>query len=203
MKISNVKQRSEDWFELKRGKIGGTRFSNVISNRKNGLLYELLNERLSPWIDNSDEYVSEEMQFGIDNEAPARKLYSKQSGIKFEEVGAILSDFSEIHLASPDGVNIERGIVLEIKCTMNGAVHLARFFEGVDDKYMAQIKNYFAVSDDVKEVHFVSYCPDRHERPIIQFAFTRDMFVDDLQKWRDKVKSIEEKLNKMQLDFTF
>lgn len=39
----------------------------VISGKKNSLIYELLNERMSPWIDFDDQYIDDDMQFGIDN----------------------------------------------------------------------------------------------------------------------------------------
>ena len=197
MKLSHTIQRSPEWHELKRGKIGGTRFGQVISGRKNTLIYELLNEQLSPWMEQEDEFVSDDMQFGIDNEPIAREIYAKQSGIDFAEVGAILSDFSPIHLASPDGVNIEQGIVLEIKCTRNGAKHLKRFFEGVDSEYLPQVKNYFAVSDEVKEVHWVSYCPERFERPLVVLILTREMFEADIDKGRAEIAKVEAKLAEM------
>jgi len=203
MNIATFKQRSPEWFELKRAKIGGLRFGQVISGRKNQLIYELLNERISPWIEEDDGYTDDDMQFGIDNEPIARELYIKQSGIDFKEVGCIISDFSSIHLASPDGLNEERGIVLEIKSTQKGHKHLKRFFEGVDTEHLPQIKNYFAVSDEVKEVHWVSYCPERFERPLIVYILTREMFEPDIQKGRDEIKQIEQKLNKMEQSFLF
>jgi hypothetical protein len=204
MKIARIKQNSPEWFELRRGKIGGTIFGQVISGRKNALLFDLLNERLSPWIDYTDEYISDDMQFGKDNEPIARELYIKESGIEFGEVGCILSDYSGIHLASPDGLNEPGGIVLEIKCTQNGAKHLKRFFEGVESDHLPQIKNYFAVSDEVKAVHWVSYCPDRFERPLVVYIFTREMFAqDEIDKWRSEIRNIEAKLNVMEQSFTF
>lgn len=203
MKISNVVQRSPEWHELKRGKIGGTRFGQVISGRKNSLIYDLLNERLSPWLEPEEQYISEDMQFGIDNEPVARELYIKQSGIDFIEVGAILSDYSSIHMASPDGVNIEQGIILEIKCTRNGSKHMKRFFEGVDTEHLQQVKNYFAVSDKVKAVHWVSFCPERFERPLVVVILTRAMFEADIAKGRAEVARIENKLNEMEEQYKF
>lgn len=203
MKISNVVQRSPEWHELKRGKIGGTRFGQVISGRKNALIYDLLNEQLSPWMEQEDEFVSDDMQFGIDNEPVARELYIKQSGIDFIEVGAILSDYSSIHMASPDGVNIKQGIVLEIKCTRNGSKHIKRFFDGVDTEHLPQVKNYFAVSDKVKAVHWVSFCPERFERPLVVVILTRAMFEADIAKGRAEVARIENKLNEMEERYKF
>lgn len=179
MKLSNVTQRSPEWYALKKGKIGGTRFGQLISNRENRLEYELIDEALSDFLF-PDDHISDEMQFGIDNEPIARELYSKQTGIDFQEFGAILSDYSDIHMASPDGVAGDE--VLEIKCTENGAIHIQRFFNGPEKSMIPQIINYFAVSDEVKRVHWISYCPNRPERPIVRFLFERSSVIGEDRK---------------------
>jgi len=208
MKIETMKQGSPEWFELKRGKIGGTRFGQVISGRDNMLVYELINEQRSPWMDLSDGFVSEDMQFGIDNEPVAREEYSKETGIEFIEVGAIVSEDSNIHLASPDGLAGHR--VLEVKCTQNGALHIQRFFKGVETKHLPQIKNYFAVSDDVTEVHWVSYCPDRYERPLVTHIFTLDTIIeknktirDLIPFWRAEIQKIQTEIEVLTKQFIF
>lgn len=211
MNLNHCKQLSPEWWDLKVGKISGTRFGQATSGRKNRLLYDIINEKLSGYIQ-QDDFISEDMQFGNENEPIARQLYIEHSGIPFEEVGAILSDFSPIHMASPDGLNVELGIVLEIKCTSNGAIHLQRFFEGPEDKYMPQINNYFAVSDDVKEVHWVSYCPYRTERPLVVFQFIRSDFitedkkrgtVDEIAEGRQAIIALEAQLNDLHEKFIF
>lgn len=212
MKISHVSQLTPDWFLLKKGKIGGTRFGQVISGKKNRLIYELLDERLSDFY-MLDSFISDDMQFGLDNEEHAAKLYAKQSKIRFGKVGAILSDFSDIHLASPDRMNQKKGIVLEIKSTPNGYIHIQRFFDGIESGYMPQIVNYFAVSDGIKEVHWVSYCPFRLERPLVIYQFTRDTEVKDgkstttigeqAREGRERIKEIESELIQLERKFKF
>lgn len=202
MKISNCQQRSEEWYQLQAGSIGGTRFGQVVSGRKNRLIYDLLEETLNGYAE-MDDFTSDDIQYGIDNEPIARRLYSEQSGIEFHEVGMILSDYSAIHHASPDGINLERGIVLEIKCTQNGSIHIQRFFEGPESNHEPQIKNYFAVSDEVKEVHFVSYCPNRPERPLVVHILKREQFLADVLSGRKKVQQIEKQLNELKNQFIF
>jgi hypothetical protein len=184
--ITDFEQGSHEWWQAKKGRIGGTRFGQVISNRKNRLVYELANEILTPvyW---PDDYVNEEMQFGIDNEPVAIALYEEAIGMKFTKPGLFLPEYPEqaaIHCASPDGWNTEHGIVVEVKSTQNGAIHLQRFAEGVESSYMPQIRNYFAISDDVKQVHWLSFCPDRPEMPTWLQIFTREQFAADIPKWR-------------------
>ena len=202
MKINYCEQQTPEWFAEKKAKIGGTRFSNVISGKKNRLVYELLNEQLSEWI-LQDDYIDDDMQFGIDNEDAALALYTAQTGIKVKKVGIIYSDFSNIHLASPDGLSECETIVQEVKCTQNGAIHMQRYFEGVETSYIPQIKNYFTVSDQIKEVHWISYCPYRIERPLIIIKFERSQFELETIKYRALINGIEIKLNELKEQWIF
>lgn len=210
MKIETFKQRTPEWDAARCGSIGGTRYGQAVSGRDNRLVYDLINERLNGYISESD-YIDEAMQFGIDNEPIARQLYSEQTGIEFAEVGMIHSDFSDLHHASPDG--LKAGLVLEIKCTENGAIHIQRYFDGPESSYMPQILNYFAISDEVTEVHWVSYCPYREERPIIAHIFTRQTMIksgrnhvtiDELiTAGRDRIKEIEAEVKQKEQLFAF
>jgi len=190
MIIHNFQQRSEDWYNYKVARIGGTRFGQVISGKKNRLVYDLVNEKLNGYPE-LDGYIDDDIQFGIDNEPIAAELYEKRSGLKLIEIGLIQSVKNDIHIASPDRITNDSSVVVEIKCTRNGAIHLERFFEGVDSKYLPQIKNYFAVSDKVKEAHWVSYCPYRLERPLVIHIFKREMFEKDYSKWSEQINAIE------------
>lgn len=201
MKIETFKQLSPEWFAGRCGSIGGTGFSKIISGKKNRLIYDLLNETLNGYA-SQDDYVSDKMQFGIDNEPIARELYIEKSGIDFKEVGLIRSDYSKIHHASPDGLS-DDGIVLEIKCTDDGAIHIQRFFEGVESSYMPQIINYFAVSDEVKKVHWVSYCPYREERPLIAYVFNASDYAEKIKEARVKIAAIEIEIEKKKNEFIF
>ena len=202
MNILTMPQRSPEWFDARKGKISGTRFGQAISTRKNKLIYELLAEQLSDYVF-PDDYISDDMQFGIDNEPVARELYSKQSGIDWREVGMIQSEIIQINTASPDGLSPDNSIVLEIKCTRNLDVHLQRFFEGIESQYMNQIMNYFVVADEVKQVHFVSYCPASETKPLIVYVFEREHYIDLINESREKLRAIEEKLNKMIVEYLF
>lgn len=175
MNIFEHPQLSEEWWQLKVGKISGSRFGQAISKRKNRLVYELMNEILTGHIDIED-FVTDDMQYGLDNEDVALSLYEAQTGIKYKKIGAIISDSNDMHIASPDGISLCHSIVQEVKCTQNGDVHIERIFEGVDSKYMPQCLNYFAVSPEVKEVHFISYCGYRKERPIHVIKLLRESF---------------------------
>ena len=213
MKYLKIEQKSPEWWALKVGKISGTKFGQLISSRENDLVESLANEALDNYVERSD-YVDYDMQFGIDNEEEALSKYSQMTGITFVRGGVIASDFSDISIASPDGVNNDNPnhvIIVEAKCTMHGRKHLKRFTRGIDKPYLPQIYNYFVQSDDVKEVHWVSYCPFRSEREIIPIIVTLDTIVDAklkltirdfLPKWRDALNNAELEVNQLITSFT-
>lgn len=194
MKIFEGLQRSPEWWELKVGKIGGTRFGQVISTRKNRLVYEIMDEILTGQC-YVDEFVSDDMQYGIDNEQEAIEQYEKLSGIEVNRIGAIISDLNQNHIASPDGLSSCGKIVQEIKCTMHGYTHLERYFNGVDQKYLPQCINYFAVSEEIEEVHFVSYCGYRPERPTFWKVLKRGDFAKEIETGRKKVGLIMDEVS--------
>lgn len=177
MKYLNIEQKSEEWFDYKVGKVSGTRFGQLISGRDNLLLFDVVNELLDGYIE-PDDFESEDMIFGNENESVAIDKYEDLIGLKFARGGVIDSDFSPYHMASPDAVNVDAGIVVEIKCTRHGATQIKRHINGIDSKYLPQVINYFAVSDDVKEVHWVSYCPFRPERELVPIVFNLDTVID-------------------------
>lgn len=177
MNYQKIQQQTPEWWMLKVGKVSGTRFGQLISTRENGLIDELANEILDGCCEMGD-FENEDMLFGRENEPVAIELYSERSGIEFERGGVILSDFSAIHMASPDAVNVERGIVVEAKCTQHGKTQIKRFRKGVDGDKIGQVINYFACSDGVKEVHWISYCPFRPERDLVVHIFTRDTVLE-------------------------
>lgn len=202
MQIEYCPQMSEEWFKLKIGRISGTRFGQVLSNRKNRLIYELMDEVLSNRFE-PEEYISEEIQYGLDNESTAIKLYEEREGIEVVSVGAILSEKNNIHMASPDGLSESHKIAHEVKCTMNGYIHLQRIFEGVDSTYLPQCINYFAVAPEIEQVHFISYCGFRPERPLHIIKLYRGQFEKEIKTGLSRIVEIQEELNQKLEEYKF
>ena len=189
MNYQKIEQLTPEWWDLKVGKISGTRYSQLISTRENSLLEEVVNELLDGYIQ-QDEFINDAMQFGTDNEPIAIDKYEIFSGMKFARGGVILSEYSKIHMASPDAVNLENGIIVEVKSTMKGATQIKRFLHGVETDKIGQIVNYFAVSDAVKEVHWVSYCPFRKERELVVIKFTRDTIISQKETKKNGIETV-------------
>jgi len=205
MKYLNIEQCSQEWFEYKAGKISGTRFGQMISSRENSIVPQLIDETLNGYVEPSD-YEDEDILFGKENESIAIDLYEEMSGLKFERGGVIQSGLMKLSMSSPDGISFgEKKIVVEVKCTRNGHVHISRFLKGIDTSHKPQIINYFFSSDMVvDEVHFISYCPYRPERPIVVNIVTKDTLIYDSARKKQTVadvcsNSIRD-YNKLELD---
>lgn len=178
MSYLKIEQRSTEWWQYKVGRVSGTRFGKLISGRDNGLAYEIVNELLDGHI-TPDDFENEAMQFGVENEPVAIDEYESVSGLNFIRGGVLQSErYPSLHMASPDGIIQDGRIVVEVKCTMDGNRQIQRFVEGPEKSYLPQIINYFAVSDNVEEVHWVSYCPFRPERPLVVRVFRRDTIIE-------------------------
>lgn len=200
-----IRQKSSEWFILRAAKISGTRFGQVISGKKNDLLYKLINEKIKGTSDDDEEaYIDDAMQYGLDNEEHAIDLYEIKSGIKFKRGGVIYSDYSKNHIHSPDAVNLESGIVVEVKCTMEREKQIKRFFDGAESSYLPQIINAFACSDSIKEVHWISYsgfCKQLGNvvmnKEIISIIYKRENYLAEILKGRNLIKEIEIKVDDM------
>ena len=83
MKHLKIEQKSPEWWAYKVGRVSGTRAGQLISTRENSLIDDMIDEMLDGFVKPND-FQTDEMIFGIENEEKALDLYSKVSGIDFE-----------------------------------------------------------------------------------------------------------------------
>jgi len=111
-----MEQRTQEWFEIRRGKITASNFCKLMGIKalgETGLTYlkELVAETIM-W--NFEEgYVSQAMQRGIDLEPVAIESYEIETLNKVTKIGFV--EYDEIVGGSPDGFIGEDGII-EVKC---------------------------------------------------------------------------------------
>lgn len=198
---NDIIQLSEEWWTLKAGKISGTRFGQLISNRENMMIDELANEALDGYI-LPDDFENEDVIYGRENEELAIDMVEERKALKFERGGVIISElYPNIHMASPDGITADRKIIVEAKCTMDGKRQINRFRKGVEADKMSQIINYFAVSPEVEKVIWASYCGFRPEIPLVMYEFTRGYVLEHtVNEYKTKpsvetIVTIQDKVN--------
>lgn len=117
--VENVEQGSQEWHEMRLGKVTASRIADVISNGRGGkpsekaksymieLIAEILTGKQKPFFEN------DAMRWGTETEPQARAMYELKSGNEVKEVAFIkLNDFVGV---SPDGLVGDNGLI-EIKC---------------------------------------------------------------------------------------
>lgn len=164
MIIHNMEQRSEEWFAIKKGKLGASH-AQAIQAQGKGLdtyILELMAEYYSNGV--TESYTNENMERGNELEAQARAIYELETGNEVQEVGFV--EYDSYVGCSPDGLVGEDGLV-EIKCPTN-KVFFAYMLDGkIDTKYWWQMQMQMMVTGR-KWCDYVVYNPNYDKSIIIQ-----------------------------------
>lgn len=200
MKTLDVQQRSQAWFEARRGMPTASRFDSILtavtgkpSKAQDSLIDSLISESILPPKEGELKYTSEEMMEGMRLEGEARCKYMLDYAKgEVREVGFIIHE-SGLFGASPDGLTGEdRG--LELKCP-GGPVIVSYIRGGVlPNEYKCQCHGSMIVTKR-KAWDFLAY-----NRSFPEFFLT--------VKWDDFTSRLEEELfrfaekyNKVRVEF--
>lgn len=167
MIISKMDQNSESWYEIRIGKITGTRFKDLMAGKStgaySGLLAEVTAEILTNEVD--EHYKNIYMERGKDLEDDALIQYHEVTDYTVNQVGFIQPDkseeFSEWIGISPDGlVSIDGEIIggVEVKCPLM-KTHIGYLIkEKLPNEYKHQVQGFLFVSQ-LEWLDFMSYHP--------------------------------------------
>ncbi len=153
----DIQQGSQEWFELKLGKLSASRIEPLMAARGLGagartLAMEIVAETMTG--EAKHYFINEAMQWGIDNEPEAREIYAANCTEEVTQVGGFEANGL---FYSPDGVVGDDGL-LEIKCPQ-AIGHIQNLLElDVDRKYIPQLQWGLMVSGR-KWIDFISYNP--------------------------------------------
>lgn len=139
-----MEQRSAEWFQQRLGKVTASRISDILNTIRNGswaasrknYAAQLVTERLTG---KPPEPISNEaIQWGIDQEGPAREAYEKHTGTEVTESGFVDHPRVRFSGASPDGLIGSDGLI-EIKCPTQ-ATHIDTLLnEEIKPQYLLQM----------------------------------------------------------------
>ena len=198
-----IKQGTEEWHQIRLGKVTASRVSDVMSKIKSGesagrknYKMDLVVERLTNTPTSS--FANAAMAWGTETEPLARMAYEVHSGNFVETVAFIQHPSIEWFGCSPDGLIGSEGN-LEIKCP-NTSTHIDYLLAGVPPaKYVPQMQTQMACTGRLW-TDFVSYDPrlppelqlfvvrlDRDEAYIQQIE-------DEVKQFLDEVKQIYSQL---------
>lgn len=196
--IESIEQGSQEWLELRVGKVTASKFKDVMTNGKGGnlsvtaksymikLVCEILRGEPMPFFENDS------MRWGTETEPQARAMYELKNDVDVKEVAFVeLNDFVGV---SPDGLVGDNGL-LEIKCP-NTETQIKRFLDGVGlpKEYEAQVQGQLWVTGR-EWCDFVSFDPRIDvEASYIQTRVYRDKeYIEALEK---KVMAFVEEMKK-------
>ena len=160
--MTEVEQRSPEWFASRLGKVTASRVADVIAKTKSGYsasrdnyMAQLICERLTG--QQGESFTNAAMTWGTETEPLARSAFEAYADVMVEEVGFVPHPSIEMSGASPDGLVGLVGM-LEIKCA-NTATHIDTLLtQVVPGKYITQMQWQMACCER-QWCEFVSFDP--------------------------------------------
>lgn len=200
--IYDVEQGTDEWLQMRLGKLTASKFSDVISNgrgsapskTRESYMYQLAAEIITG--QPQDSFKSAAMDWGNECESAARAAYELEHDVDIAECAFI--EKNEWIGVSPDGLVLDHGL-LEIKCP-NSVTQIKRVLSGEFPKeYTAQVQGQLWVSGR-QWCDFVSYDPRintdadyfevrvyRDEEYIKALSEKCDVFINDLKELLTKL----------------
>jgi hypothetical protein len=187
----NIEQKTEDWFKIKHGKIGGST-SKGLTVKGNTLLLEMLAARCEDFEPEPESFENSAMQRGNELEPIAIRELKSYTGIEFYDIGWIEHETIKLIGISPDGINCDSTISCEVKCP-SAKKHMEYIRGGVIPlEYIHQCIHYFTVIDTLKTLHFASFRPENKIRPLFVKTITRESLVNVGTKAKPVEKPVSE-----------
>lgn len=188
MEIYPVQQGSQEWLELKRGRVTGTRLKEVMGKKADSLMYEMIAEKYEP----VEDYQSSEMSNGVLWEPWAIDKYQEVTGQIVKEVGFITKG-EDIGL-SPDGLIGEKKAI-EVK-SPSLKKHIEYIVSNkLPAEYKWQVVHYFLVIDELESLDFVSYNPKFPLKELHIVTVTKADLADEILQAAEKLQAFLKKYN--------
>ena len=197
MKTIKVQQNSDEWLQLRKGKITGSKLKDIVVKRGTGKklgFYELIADRLSIGADEEDV-----MERGHRLEEECVQAFIQSTGIKLEtDIGMWISDENENIAISPDAAVVSGDkypIAFEAKC-LSASRHIQALVEQkIPDEYEFQKLQYFIVNPYLETLYFGFYDPRVTAKPFHYIKVDRKDVKEDvatyLQYQIDTLKEVE------------
>lgn len=184
-----ITQGTEDWFNIKWGKIGGT-LAKGLHVKSDTLFIDVLSQHLEEFEYEEESFKSSAMERGNELEPHARKYLSEYSGIDFKETGWLQSEENELLGISPDGITEDETIQCEIKCFGRKKHTEVLLSQEVPSEYIHQCIHAFTVNPKLKQLYFIAFRPESVKNSFIKIL-SLDTRINIGTKSKPRVMTIE------------
>jgi putative phage-type endonuclease len=194
----DIEQNSDEWFDLRQGKITASHFATIMAHYPNGLgdLAKRYAERVALEIvtgerNDEDDFKSVWMERGNEYEPIAKQLYEMETFRKVTNGGFfVLNDLGD----SPDGIIGEHGRI-EIKCVKASTQWKRLKKGGYDLSYKWQIQGHLWIGN-AGWCDFVQYSPKMPEnKQLYIYTVKRDEVMISQLRERMELFRAEVKMN--------
>jgi len=197
MQIHNHEQGTQEWFDVRKGKMTASH-ATAIGNNGKGLdtyITELMAEYYSTA--EKEQFSSEHTDRGNELEPIAREIYEFENDVKVEQVGFI--EHNEFSGCSPDGLIGEDGGI-EIKCVADNKYFkfLLNGESEIDSGHIWQIQMNLLITGR-KWWDLVMYNPN-YKKSVCVYRITPDeekfkALKEGLEKGKEKILAIKQKID--------
>ena len=200
--MNKIEQGSQEWLELRLGKITASRLSDVLASGRGGsesltrIKYrnELIRERLTG--KRLEGYTNPSMERGTLLEPLARASYEVKNNVMVEQIAFVQHPIILTAGASPDGLVGEDGLI-EIKCP-DPSNHIANILDNgqsMQTKYNNQIQWQLACCGSNRQwCDLISFDPDMNN--------DLQLFVVRVERDNDYIKVMEQEVMKFDNEVT-
>lgn len=194
-------QRTEEWFEARRGKITASSFADAMAfgepdktgyrkplESRGRLMRQLAFERTSG--KPKQAATSKSMNWGKEVEDFAREAYEIRTGVMVRPSGFVAHPLHPFIGASPDGRADPDG-GCEIKCPYSEEVHILTMLEGMPEEHIWQVQGNMMVTG-AKWWDFISFDPRQKER--------YQLYVERIERDDDFIQRLETGLLQFEIE---
>jgi len=197
MQVFNFEQHSDEWFNIRLGKLTASHASTIYTGGKGmeTLCFQLAAEILTG--KKADTFQSAAMIQGNELEDCARTLFELETGLDVEQVGFVQS--SDFVGCSPDGFIKNRTSGIEIKCPQDNTYAKYLYDKKIKPEYYGQMQMQMLVTN-CPEWYYVVYNPNFED--CIQITKVTadhdymDKLADNLIKGSEMIKEILKTIEK-------
>jgi putative phage-type endonuclease len=203
LEYRNLTQNTPEWLAARRGRATASRCYDIIrkvgkddkkrySADRYDYLMELVVEHLTGRA--SDNYVSQAMEWGIEQQPFAQGAYEVHKGTSVDSIGLVVHPSVELFAASPDGLVDDDGLV-EFKCPTT-RVHLEYIKAGVvPEEYIPQVNAQMACMPEREYCDFVSFDP--------RVPFGMQLFIRRHHRDKERIAELELEVNKFLAELAY
>ncbi len=184
-KYDEIEQRTEKWFQLRKGKITGTVLKSIMGTlrARNDAIYEMIAKRLEVGVEDEINHENP-MNRGTRLEPDAIVMFEFETGKKVDRTGFCEDENNPLIANSPDGLIGEEEAV-EAKCP-GGKNYVKMWLKNeVPDEYIWQVTQYFIVNEKLNKLYFVGYRPEIPIHPLHIIEVTRDEYLPKIKRAKE------------------